>query len=44
MRRFGAPEVVGRVVDPVVGFEERVRRGVGAVAVVAAGGVVSYGS
>ncbi|WBC00984.1 non-ribosomal peptide synthetase [Micromonospora sp. WMMA1976] len=43
LRRFGAPEVVGRVVDPVVGFEERVRRGVGAVAVVAAGGVVSYG-
>ncbi|MFJ6198027.1 amino acid adenylation domain-containing protein [Micromonospora sp. NPDC092111] len=43
LRRFGAGEVAGRVADPVVLFEERVRRDPGALAAVGGGGVVSYG-
>ncbi|MGC4808261.1 amino acid adenylation domain-containing protein [Micromonospora sp. DT233] len=43
LRRFGAGEVAGRVVDAVVSFEERARRVPDAVAVIAGGESVSYG-
>ncbi|WP_279627486.1 non-ribosomal peptide synthetase [Micromonospora chersina] len=42
LRRFGAAEVAGRTVDPVAAFESRARRDPGALAAIAAGGVVSY--
>ncbi|MGW4293409.1 amino acid adenylation domain-containing protein [Micromonospora chersina] len=42
LRRFGAAEVAGRTVDPVAAFESRARRDPGALAAIAADGVVSY--
>ncbi|WFE40907.1 non-ribosomal peptide synthetase [Micromonospora sp. WMMD998] len=42
LRRFGAAETPGRVTDPVVAFEGRARRDPGALAAIAADGVLSY--
>ncbi|MCI4061312.1 amino acid adenylation domain-containing protein [Micromonospora sp. R77] len=42
LRRFGAAEEPGRVIDPVTAFENRARRDPGALAAVATDGVLSY--